>query len=215
MTFFDFHTHHSLLKKSIYNLAEQEDPKSDSYFSVGIHPWNLNEEWEKEFVRVKNFSSLSNCLAIGESGFDRLWGPDLALQRKVFYEHAKLAYELQVPLILHLVKGHDLLLEYLKSEVRVPQIIWHGFNLKSHMAEQVLDFPISFSFGKAILKSDSNASHWLKKCPLDRVFCETDDSQLSIDSIYKSASVILQLSEEELTQQVRNNWNKISSRKIE
>lgn len=214
MPFFDFHTHHNLGFDSIYNLNGNDTPAVDTFFSSGVHPWNLTANWNEDFRKVKTLSDYENCLAIGECGFDRIWGPDISIQKEAFHAHAKLAYELRIPLILHLVKGHDLLLEYLKSEVRVPQIIWHGYNLKPHLGQQVLDYPVYFSFGKALTQQQSNASSWIKKCPRDRIFLETDDSQLKIDSIYKSASLILQLPEEEVSQLVKWNWNQISSRKI-
>ncbi|WP_211226758.1 TatD family hydrolase [Algoriphagus vanfongensis] len=214
MPFFDFHTHHSQGFQSIYNLSEHESNIQGGYFSAGIHPWNLTKNWEVAFEKIQEISENPNCLAVGETGFDRIWGPDISLQKKAFHAHAQLAYRLQIPLILHLVKGHDLLIEYLKTEVRVPRIIWHGYNLKSHLAKQTLDFPVYFSFGKVLTQADSNAAQWLQECPKDRIFLESDDSDLRIDSIYREASLILQLSEEELSQQLIKNWNHLSSRKI-
>jgi len=153
-------------------------------------------------------------LAIGEAGFDRLRGPKLSIQKAAFEEQVNTAKIEGIPLILHCVKGHDLLLEYLKNTSSHPQIIWHGWNLKTHLAEQLLPFAVSFSFGEKILDSKSNASQWLKNCRKDRIFFETDNSEEEIDQIYQAASLILGLSVEDLQRQVIQNWNRISSKKL-
>jgi TatD DNase family protein len=73
---------------------------------------------------------------------------------------------------------------------------------------------VFFSFGKQLLQPGSNVAHWLSACPADRVFFETDDSGLEIDSIYQAASLLLQLPVAKLADQVIANWNAISKRKI-
>jgi TatD DNase family protein len=105
-------------------------------------------------------------------------------------------------------------MEYLKSTKNPPAILWHGWNQKLELARQLLPFPVFFSFGKQLLQPSSNAVQWLSACPLDRVFFETDNSELEIAAIYQAASLILQLPEVVLTERVIANWNAISKRKI-
>lgn len=215
MKLFDVHTHRLNIPNSLFNAEEKIDSlSSQQYFSIGLHPWHLYDRWEEKWEEIRQYVSNKNCLAIGEAGFDRLQGPNLSIQKDAFEAQAITAKAEEIPLILHCVKGHDLLLEYLKKTASPPHIIWHGWNLKAHLASQLLDFPVYFSFGKAVMKADSNASHWLKNCPIDRIFFETDDALQSIDSIYEAASVILGWPVESLKKQVIENWNRISSRKI-
>ena len=119
-----------------------------------------------------------------------------------------------ITLILHCVKSHDLLLAYLKSAKNPPCLIWHGWNQKPELATQLLPFSVFFSFGNPLLHPSSNAAKWLVACPLERIFFETDDSGVKIESIYQAASLLLQLSEGGLVEQVLANWNAISNRKI-
>lgn len=214
MHFWDFHTHQSGLTHAIY---QAESPASDSEdnCSVGIHPWRVSLGWEEEITQIQEYvQGNEQVLAIGEAGFDRLKGPDIPQQKEAFSAQASLAARLEIPLILHCVKAHDLLLEYLKSAKNPPNIIWHGWNQKPELARQLLPFPVFFSFGKHILHSDSNAEKWLKSCPLERVFFETDASGAEIGSIYQGASLLLQLPVARLAEQVLVNWNTISKRKI-
>jgi TatD DNase family protein len=214
MHFWNIHTHRSGQPNSILN--EMEIGNEVSVFcSVGIHPWHVDVHWEENLQQIQTFSRSSEIvLAIGEAGFDRLKGPEISLQKGAFYAQARWAAVLGIPLILHCVKAHDLLLEYFKSEKNPPAIIWHGWNLKPELAQQLLAFPVSFSFGKHLLGEDSLAANWLRQCPIDRIFFETDDSDLQINSIYRAASLILKLPLETLATQVVSNWNAISKRKI-
>ena len=214
MQLWDFHTHQSGRDCAVLNQAESYLPIL-SPCSLGIHPWHLDVHWEDKLRLIQATSKSSDqVLAIGEAGFDRIKGPDISLQIAAFYAQARWASTLGIPLILHCVKGHDLLLEYLKSEKNPPAIIWHGWNQKPEMAKQLLSFPVYFSFGKHLLQEESNAVNWLKECPLDRVFFETDDSDLEIGSIYGAASLILRLPVEKLAERAVFNWNTISKRKI-
>lgn len=210
----DFHTHRPDGTKSIVNGTRENPPKS-GYFSLGLHPWFLERNWEQAFdlIRVQARQN-ERVLAIGECGFDRLKGPDVTIQKAAFLAQAQLAAELEIPLILHCVKGYDLLLEFLKSSEDPPSIIWHAWNLRSELALSLLPFPVYFSFGRHLAIMESNAAQSLRQCPIDRIFFETDDSTVEIHAVYRAASLILGRSTEDLTKQVISNWNRISKRKI-
>ena len=210
----DIHTHR---EGQPYSILQAGGAKIEAGIpvSVGIHPWDVAPNWQVAFEKIKQeIAENRHVLAIGEAGFDRLKGPEILLQKAAFYAQASLAAQLEIPLILHCVKGHDLLLEYLKPTKKPPAILWHGWNQKLELAEQLLPFPVGFSFGKQLLHPGSNAAKWLSACPIERVFFETDDSELKIESIYQAASLILQLPEAVLAERVIANWNAISKRKI-
>jgi TatD DNase family protein len=210
----DFHTHRPDGPRSIVNRTWENPPES-GYFSLGLHPWFLDKDWELAFDLVR-FQARQNerVLAIGECGFDRLKGPYSSIQKAAFRAQAQLATELGIPLMLHCVKGHDLLLEFLRSSADPPSIVWHGWNLRPELAVSLLPFPVYFSFGRHLAIPDSNAGQSLRQFPCDRIFFETDDSDVEIDTVYQSASLILGRSTEDLAKQVISNWNKISKRKI-
>lgn len=210
----DFHTHREGQSYAIFQ-AGRKATETESFLSLGIHPWEVAPNWEGDFEKIKQeVAQNPQVLAIGEAGFDRLKGPEISCQKTAFYAQASLAAQLEIPLILHCVKSHDLLMEYLKSTKNPPAILWHGWNQNPELARQLLPFPVFFSFGKQLLQPVSNAAQWLSACPSDRVFFETDDSELEIGAIYQAASLILQLPEAVLAERVIVNWNAISKRKI-
>lgn len=215
MKLWDFHTHQIGKPFSIFNEGIEFLP-SRGFRSLGIHPWFLNENWSDHLPQISSCAKKDlEVLAIGECGFDRIKGPSIEIQKEAFQAQARLAKKLEIPLILHCVKGHDILLEFLKNEKSPPDIIWHGWNLKPELAQNLVQFSVSFSFGKHLLQEGSNSVKWLKMVPLEKVFLETDDSGLEISQIYEAASLILGMTIESLAQLVKENWNRISSRKIE
>lgn len=213
MFFLDIHTHTTGKQNSILSRRPEETIPSQS-FSLGIHPWYLKADWPALIKIIEQNIHHPNFQAIGECGFDLLKGPDENLQLEAFAAQAKLARNNGLPVILHCVKGLHLLQAYLKRNPESPTIIWHGYNQKPEVAKSLLARPVYFSFGEALMKEGSNAQKFLQECPLDRIFFETDISDVEISSIYKQASVILGLSLEELVAVVRDNWNRISKRKL-
>ncbi|WP_331528398.1 TatD family hydrolase [Cecembia rubra] len=213
MDYIDFHTHQDPQCNRIFNLVGKNAPKSP--YSYGIHPWSLNEDWKSLLSEIENNIHDPNLWAIGECGFDLARGPEGKTQLAAFTAQAQLAHKHSLPLILHCVKGVHLLQQFLKTEKNPPAIIWHGFNQKESIAQSLLQYPIYFSFGEAIFKEDSNAQNWLKNCPIDRIFLETDTSEKNISSIYEQASLILRLPVQTLDRQLKENWKKISKRGID
>ncbi|WP_157198524.1 TatD family hydrolase [Mariniradius saccharolyticus] len=207
----DFHTHTPGKSLGILNLGIPESPSTGIY-SMGLHPWYLNGNWEKALEILTKKLEDPRIVAVGECGFDGIRGPGLAIQKAAFEAQAALAKSLGLPIILHCVKGLHLLQEFLKKHSQ--PIIWHGFNLHPDAGKSLLGQPVYFSFGKHILVAGTQAQAWLKICPLDKVFFETDDSGLPIETIYRQASLILGLPIERLREVALGNWNRISSRKI-
>ena len=65
MEFFDFHHHDFNKKNGIYNLKLNEIPPAN-YFSAGIHPQDISDRFEEDFLWLKTIVKLENCVAIGE-----------------------------------------------------------------------------------------------------------------------------------------------------
>jgi len=214
MQLLDLHTHQASVDFAICNQGTSQG-KAKSWYSLGLHPWYLKESWQHDLDEMKTFAYDHNLMAIGECGFDLIKGPSESIQQAAFLAQIHWAQELGLPIIMHQVKGLHLLQQVLKNEQELPAIIWHGYNQKSSIGASLLDFSIYFSFGKDLLKSGSNAQEFLKICPIERIFLETDDSDLNIEQIFSQASLLLQLPVETLGRQVVDNWNKISNRKID
>ena len=213
--YIDIHTHGGVPETGIFfieNLMAHEGMSpgkvQGAAFSFGIHPWFLNENNHKQLISsVIESAGNPNLIAIGEAGFDKLRGPSLELQRKVFEEQIVISEEIKRPVIIHCVKAWDELLpEHKKLKPEMPWLI-HGFRGNVELATQLLSKGMYLSFWfDFIFRPESK--HLLISLPKDRVFLETDGADVDIRVIYKKVASDLDLSVDELKSITLTNFNK-------
>ena len=209
--FINIHTHlpHKNGSWSIQNLFKDfESIRSLFYYSVGIHPWHIDENTiATELAKVKMASELKNVFAIGECGLDRVCKTPFKLQEKIFIEQLLWANEIAKPLIIHCVRAHREILFLLKEHNNLAPVIFHGFNNNEEIANSIIDAGYMISFGKSLLYP--NAEKVFSKLPIENIFLETDDNEIMIDDIYKQAAKIKNISTERLSLQIQKNRNKV------
>lgn len=175
-------------------------------YTYGIHPWFLDESNHENFMQsVYNKIGLPGIIAVGEAGFDKLRGPSMNLQRRVFEQQALLAEEKQLPVIIHCVKAWDEILAVHKD--LKPQMPWmiHGFRGSSQLAGQLLSkgMYLSVWFNFAIRKESAGLLRYL---PGDRMFLETDGADIDIRELYWKASADRDITIDELKSVIYNNF---------
>ena len=213
MRLFNIHTHKasplsndgydvlSIVNTYPSNFGEIRNSYPDSYYSCGIHPW-YSENGEEQFSLLEQIVQDDKVLAIGEAGLDKLQGPGLDVQMRVFRKHIELAELYEKPLIIHCVKAWDELIALHKeAKSSVPWII-HGYrgNIQQTRSLSLLGF--SFSIGE---KYNADA---IRTIPRGSLFCETDMSEVSILDVYKNIANDLQIDMDELVESVNVNINK-------
>ena len=206
--YIDAHTHHisSHENDSVFELISfyKEQEFKDSYFSIGIHPWYLDEI---SFERVKELASESRCLAIGETGIDRFHDKKFDKQIELFHNHIQLSQQLQKPLVIHAVKSYSDILASIKQFNYDCTFMLHDFNGNQQIVEQFLKHDVFFSMGDKLFNKSSSGYKILKKIPIDRLLLETDDSSYSIRDVYKKASSLLEIDLPNLQSQLIRNMN--------
>ena len=146
----NLHTHHlpsDPTEQFILNCNPGSVPADVQRCSVGLHPWDVADDWKKQIERLRLDLQLPNVVAVGECGLDAVKGPDMNLQTEAFSAQILLAEEYGKPLIIHCVRAFDKLLQLHKKYN--PQSLWivHGFRGKPQLAEQLLSSGIRLSFG--------------------------------------------------------------------
>ncbi len=217
MLYIDIHTHRAIGSSdiiSIQNYVFGEDKiNTDQVFSVGIHPWYLHQDIKAFENTLQRLQHNPNFVAIGECGLDfqarylHVFPPHE--QQNVFEKHILWAQQFNKPLIIHCVKCFDKLL-YLKKQfdVSVPWIV-HGYAKNENLARQLLQAGFYLSFGTAIFNSKANRKA-LQITPLNRLFFETDVQNFyDIKKIYAEASIIKNVSKDELCHSIYQNFNHI------
>ena len=212
MKYINLHTHHFTDNSNITEIVNQfpnEFEFSPTNYSVGIHPWHINEKfYEAELTFIENKISELNCLAVGECGLDKRIEIPMALQITVFEKQIALAEKYQKPLILHLAAAFGELLSIKKRlNITVPIII-HGFSKNEQVTKQLLANRFYLSFGKYLLRNPE-----LKKVfqmmPNDRIFLETDTIEETITEVYNVAADFKGMTLLEMQKQIKANWNTV------
>jgi TatD DNase family protein len=180
----------------------QEEILPENYFSIGIHPKDIDGNWQENLEKVKEISQQQNCAAIGECGLDALINIDENLQKKVFEAQILWANEINKPMIIHCVKRFQELIPFQKL-AKVPLII-HGFNKKKAIADEMLKHGFYLSFGKSVLHSVSLQAI-VKDFPLEKMFLETDDADFDIAELYQKVAELKEISLGKLQKQISNN----------
>ncbi|HKC69537.1 MAG TPA: TatD family hydrolase [Bacteroidia bacterium] len=205
MIYIDIHTHK---KKpagvSIINYLDNFSKlPAAGFFSVGIHPWYINEATENRFNELTEISRRPNVLAIGECGLDKVCNTNFTLQQQYFIKQIQLANTLRKPVIIHCVRAYNETIQLLQQQkVQVPAI-FHGFNKNNTLAKQLINKGYYLSFGKHLLTT--TVAETFKTIPLEKIFLETDDSEMRIEDIYQAAANIKNVSITDLKKQLIKN----------
>ncbi|MFT4031448.1 MAG: TatD family hydrolase [Siphonobacter sp.] len=213
-TLLNFHTHQirsDPTTQTVYNarFSDWMTLPASQLFSLGIHPWDIHTEtFDQELEQLEK--AKPRLTAIGECGLDRLINIPLELQKVIFKQQLQLAERWQKPVIIHCVRAFPELISLVKSlHIQVPLIV-HGYNANQEIFRQLLQHGFYFSLGYALLKEDSHAAKCLLKLPLERLFLETDDRDLSIQTIFARASERLYMPVNELSNQIWGNFRQVT-----
>jgi len=156
------------------------------YFSAGLHPQRV-AELSPNAVAAE-LQSLRDWLgqrprpgpwvALGEIGMDGFGErrQSFALQRETFAAQLEIARELNLPVILHVLRAHEDALAVLR-QVGLPKAggVVHSYSGSKELVPRYIDLGLYLSFGGAITWAPNNrAAEALRACPSDRLLLETD-----------------------------------------
>ena len=199
--------------RSLKSSEYPPDLDPSAAYSVGIHPWEINgRDVSNALKKIRLAVENSQVLAVGEVGLDSLTEAPVELQTKVFEEQVKLAGEKNLPVIVHAVKTYQELIGFSKRvRPTVPMII-HGFRGSLQLAEDLLKFGFFLSFGESLLEADK-VREAFAGVPLEKVFLETDESDVGIGEIYGAAAEIRGIEVESLRLHMFEKASEIFSRR--
>ena len=208
MNYFNLHTHDLNCPNGIISLFPEQKKEmiNGKMYSMGIHPWYVNEEsLPEDLSTIEVLAKGNKIVAIGECGLDKLKGIALDKQINIFQKQIRIAETSGLPLIIHCVKAFDELIQ-LKRKSRI-EITWiiHGFKGSLEQAKQLTKLGFYLSFGKALIQDQLKMEEVFRQIPDDRFFMETDVSEIPIESIYARAGEIKGIGLEELNNKILQN----------
>lgn len=166
------HCHHR--DAALLTLGLNEYPgyeaAEDQQLMVGLHPWDTSQEEMFEcFSTLSDAISDPRVIAMGEVGIDPLHGAPVERQVQLLRYMLHVAQDARMPVMFHIVRRFDILLQ-LHKELR-PTAAWavHGFRSKPEVAQQLADAGIYMSVGPKF-NPDT-----VRMIPRNLLLLETDD----------------------------------------
>lgn len=204
---YNIHTHHFSNNSDIVELVNQYPNEINTElpnFTVGIHPWYLNENtFLDDLAVIENTIQQPNCKAVGECGLDKRIETSIEIQKKILIPQLLFAEKYKKPVILHCVAAYQEIIEIKKElKLTIPMVI-HGFSKNSQVAESLIKNGFYLSFGKYLLQNPE-LENVLKTIPLNQLFLETDMIDQTIFEVYSKAERVLNIDLEPI---IEENYN--------
>lgn len=204
MKILDIHTHkpapqpEAVIAVCIKPGCTPEFASEGQLYSVGVHPWDTASPVPEEcFAEIEALACRDDVVAIGECGVDLTpKGGPLFRQLRVMRRQIEISEKVGKPVVIHDVKGHDIIVGMRRDLKPTQNWAIHGFRRKPEVAEMLLKAGCYISFGEEF-NPDT-----VKMMPADRILAETDESQLTIEQVIAKLSMARG---EDLTDQIAAN----------
>jgi TatD DNase family protein len=151
------------------------------YSMIGLHPCDVNEDFEEVLNRMKALIPVVKPIGIGETGIDLHWKQDnLENQKKSFIKQINWAKEFNLPLVIHARESFKEIFECL-DEHDSPELrgVFHCFTGSENEIRKISSYH-NFYFGiggTSTYKKNQDGS--IQKIPLEKMVVETDAPFLS------------------------------------
>jgi TatD DNase family protein len=146
------------------------------YAAVGIHPSDVADAEETDFLEIEKLSKHPKVIAIGEIGLDyyRMY-TDKETQKAAFKRQIRLARDVKLPVIVHTREsGEDSLKVLIEENGTDVSGVLHSFSGNNELLEKVLKTNFYLSYTAGVTFKNSTIDELIKNTPLERMLLETD-----------------------------------------
>ncbi len=163
-------------------------------YALGLHPLYVADEPVDAIERLAAALQASiddpQLVAVGEIGIDGFVpGLDLALQQRCCAAQLDLAVDAGLPVILHVRRSADLLLQLLRRRPRLRGGIAHAFNGSEQQALAFVDLGFKLGFGGALTFDRALQIRRLAaRLPAEALVLETDAPDIPPHWLYRTAA---------------------------
>ncbi len=153
------------------------------YPALGLHPVFLQQHRQSDIILLQKMLADNRPVAVGEIGLDfYIADADRERQIQLFEQQLQLAKEFDLPVILHVRKAHDTVLQLLKK-VRVKGGFSHAFNGSLQQAQQYIELGFKLGFGGSLTWPNAKKIQQLARTlPLESIVLETDAPDMVVAS---------------------------------
>ena len=208
----------------IDDVFEVSEKYENVYCYLGIHPEDA-KNWNDEILdKIKEYSTSTKVVGIGEIGLDYYWDKSyVELQKEIFTKQIQLGNELNLPLNIHDREAHKDTFDILKEYNKNSKVIMHCFSGSPEFAIECIKEGWYIALGGVVtFKNAKKMKEVAKVVPLDRLLLETDAPYLTpvphrgeenqpayVKFTAEEIAKIKEISFEELAKQTTQNAEKI------
>jgi len=153
------------------------------YPALGLHPCFLESDHADDLLRLEALlSSKPEIIAVGEIGLD-LFIPDadLEFQLAVLLPQLKLAKQFNKPVLLHVRKAHDQILQQLRRMKLPAAGIVHAFSGSKQQAQEYLKLGFKLGIGGSVTyERAKKLRSMVAELPLKSFVLETDSPDMPL-----------------------------------
>ena len=174
---------------SVRGLAHQHG----DLYALGIHPLYTPQAQEQDLQvladELAQHREDTRLVAVGEIGLDGFVpGLDMARQQHFFHAQLAMARQHDLPVILHVRRSVDLLVQALRR-ARVRGGIAHAFNGSLQQARALIDLGFCLGFGGALTYDRASRLRQLAvELPAEALVLETDAPDIPPHWLYTTAA---------------------------
>ena len=207
---------------SAMKVKEYSNEYSNMYYSVGIHPMEVEKRISLDQIECIFENELNNkdskLIAIGETGLDYHFDYSVELQKKYFLEQIKLANKYELPIIIHSRESQEDVYKILKENVVKKAGIMHCYSGTPEMSKKFVEMGYYLGVGGPVTRY-KDVEETVRITPIDKIVIETDspvlppepfekhsrNNSLYLKYIVKKIAEIKGMSEEEVAKKTAEN----------
>ncbi|MFT6927428.1 MAG: TatD DNase family protein [Psychromonas sp.] len=147
------------------------------YYALGYHPHFLDhfKPGDLQYLQTLLENKNAQCVALGEIGLDKFSKTAIQIQEPIFTEQLKIADQLGLPVILHVVKKQGRVLEILRQLNFTQGGVYHAFSGSYEVALDFIKLGFKIGVGGVITYPNSlTTRETISRLPLESLVLETD-----------------------------------------
>ncbi len=148
---------------------------------MGLHPTNVDENYESELGILEDHLQNGSFKAIGEIGIDLYWDKTFAKEQEIaFLKQIDWAKQYDLPIVIHSRDSMKEIFEVLER-VNSPELhgVFHCFSGDLNDAKRAIEMGFQLGIGGVVTFKKSNLPEILKKIDLSHIMLETDAPYLT------------------------------------
>ena len=152
------------------------------YSMMGVHPCNVQKDWQIQLETIKKAFKKNHHIAIGEIGMDLYWDKSLEKEQALMFEaQIKWAKKEQLPIVIHARNSFDEIFEIV-DQLNDDELfgVFHCFTGTEEQAKKIIDYGgFKLGVGGVVTFKNGGLDKVLAKIPLEHLVLETDAPYLA------------------------------------